>query len=204
MRPTCLVKLFFLFLGTDWSAKIAQRRSCSPWIGLLFLGVPAAIVSIDRLTIDLAMAALCVGYVAARRFLTGWFALFAAGSLCGETGFLLINATGIDRLRAREYRRAVLALLAAAPALLWLLFDVLHTSADPTNLLSLVSLAGLVNRVMHPLAYPFSPAVNAVAQTLDYAALAAVPSLFGVSLASSRKPHSNIRNCFYARCPSCS
>jgi len=174
--PACLVvKLGFLFLGVYWTAEFSQRWSWPAWTGLFFLAVPATIVSIDRLTVDLAMAALCVGYIALRRFSAGWFALLAAGGLCRETGFLLVFAACLDGLRAREYRRAVLAALAAAPALLWLLFDFLHAGSQPADYLSLIPLAGFVNRVAHPYAYPFAPAVNALAQALDYVALAAVP-----------------------------
>ncbi len=117
----CLgVNLVFLFLGSYWTAQIAQRWGWSPWTGLLFLAVPAAIVSIDRLTIDLAMVALCIGYIALRPLSVGWFTLLAAGALCRETGFLPIAAACIGRLRAREYRNAAVAALMAAPGVVWI------------------------------------------------------------------------------------
>jgi len=170
-----IVNLLFLFLGTYWAATIAQRWSWSPWIGLLFLAIPATIVSIDRLTIDLAMAALCVGYIALRRFSVGRFLLLAAGPLCREIGFLLIAAACIDRLRTRDYRNAVLVALTAAPALLWGIFEILHTSSQPTHYLSAIPLAGFVDRILHPYPYRFSLTLNGIAQTLDYVALAAIP-----------------------------
>ena len=46
---------------------LAQRVCATAWsatmCGLLFLLVPAVLVSIDRMTIDLPLAALCVGLV---------------------------------------------------------------------------------------------------------------------------------------------
>jgi hypothetical protein len=170
-----VVNLVFLFLGVYWTAEIAQRWSWSAWTGLLFLTVPATIVSIDRLTIDLAMAALCVGYIALRRFSAGWFVLLAVGGLCRDIGFLLILAACLDGLRVREYRRAGLAVLAAAPGLLWLVFEFLHTSSQPRDYLSLVPLAGFASGVLHPYPYSFAPAMNGLAQALDYLALPAVP-----------------------------
>jgi hypothetical protein len=169
------VNLVFLFLGVYWTAEIAQRWAWPAWTGLLFPTVPATIVSIDRLTIDLAMAAVCVGYIALRRFSAGWFLLLAVGGLCRDIGFLLILAACLDGLRVREYRRAGLAILAAAPGLLWLLFDFLQTSSQPTDYLSLVPLAGFVSRVLHPYPYSFAPALNRIAETFDYVALAAIP-----------------------------
>ena len=55
------VELAFLALGVYWLACYAQSRGLHPAWGLAFFLIPAVAVSLDRMTIDLPLAALCVG-----------------------------------------------------------------------------------------------------------------------------------------------
>ena len=52
------VTIGFVLLGAWWMAQAGR-----PWMALTFALVPAVLVSIDRLTVDVALAALCVGFV---------------------------------------------------------------------------------------------------------------------------------------------
>jgi hypothetical protein len=56
------VVLGFAFLGVYWLALVAARAGLAPEWGLAFVLAPATIVSIDRMTVDIALAALCVGF----------------------------------------------------------------------------------------------------------------------------------------------
>ena len=51
----------FVFGGVCWLASILVRQGRHAVFGLLFLAVPATIVSIDRMTADLAVGALTAG-----------------------------------------------------------------------------------------------------------------------------------------------
>jgi hypothetical protein len=51
-----------LFLGAYWAARYAMECGCKAVWGLGFLLVPAVQVSIDRMTVDLAVAALCCAW----------------------------------------------------------------------------------------------------------------------------------------------
>lgn len=77
-----LVVAAFIFGGVYWlgGLMVEQRRHAA--CGLLFLAVPATIVSIDRMTVDVALAALtaCFAYqLTAGRERGLWFTLAAAG-----------------------------------------------------------------------------------------------------------------------------
>ena len=54
--------LGFLFLGVYWLSRYAAREGRNPEWGLFFCVIPAAATSVERLTIDIALAALCAGY----------------------------------------------------------------------------------------------------------------------------------------------
>ncbi len=46
--------------GVYWLGRLAQVRGYPEWLGLGFVLTPAVLVSIDRLTVDVALAACCV------------------------------------------------------------------------------------------------------------------------------------------------
>lgn len=55
------IELAFLGLGVYWLARYAQQHGLRPAWGLGFFLIPAVAVSLDRMTIDLPLAALCIG-----------------------------------------------------------------------------------------------------------------------------------------------
>ena len=56
------VILGFVFLGVYWLSLVSmQSRIRTAW-GLLFVFMPATLTSIDRMTVDVALAAFAVGF----------------------------------------------------------------------------------------------------------------------------------------------
>lgn len=174
--------LVFVFLGSWWLARFGTPYGWPPrWCALGFLAVPATMISLDRLTVDLAMAALCLGAIAARRnSLESWFIL-AAGALCRETGLLLIAAACFVELRERHWKNLMVTASAAGPAACWHFWVMTHLPPVNAAYLSAVPLAGFIERLFHPPPYPFPFAISALATVLDYVSLAGVGlSLWGL------------------------
>lgn len=119
-----VVVLAFIFLGAYWSAR---RKAV-----LLFLFLPATLLSIENSTIDVALLALCAGFVllhdAPARKLTP---ILVLAPLVRETGALLIAAVVITAVLRKEWRRAAVFALTALPWLAWVWFVWAHTAAKP-------------------------------------------------------------------------
>ena len=172
------VMLAFTGLGAYCLALFSVRLGRSDWFGLLFLLVPATLVGLDRMTVDLALAALCVAYLVARPGSAGWLAVLIGAALCRETGFLLIGAAAL----VRPYRWS--ALFCALPALIWQAFTAAHTAPIPGGMFGPIPLYGLTYRILHPMGYPLEGLRMAVVQTFDYVALLgaamALPALWAL------------------------
>ena len=118
------VVLAFVFLGAWWSA----RRGAV----LLFLFLPATLLSIENSTIDVALLALCAGFVLLHDAPAWKLApILALAPLVRETGALLIAAVVVAALLRKQWRRAALFALTALPWLAWIWFVWAHTAAKP-------------------------------------------------------------------------
>jgi hypothetical protein len=170
------VILCTVFLGAYWLSAYCLLLGIWRGWGATFLLVPATLISVDRMTIDVGLAALCAGFVFFLRKNSQWgiYAVLAAAPLVRETGLILIAAYGLHLLWNRKLRLALLFATTAIPAIAWYFFVQAHTSPYPYDCCSLVPLKGLVERVLHPPFYPFSLVVNWIATIFDYAALAGV------------------------------
>jgi hypothetical protein len=162
-----------LFAGSLGVARLARGRGRSPLWGVCFLLVPAVVSSIDRLTVDIALAALCVWFV---RWADGppWrlSIVLLLAPLVRETGLLLVAAAALAALLGGRHRRAVLFASAALPALAWWAFVHARTAAQDYPL-SLVPLSGILTALTHPMAYAGKPALIArLNQGADALALA--------------------------------
>ena len=177
------VILLGVFLGGYFLSRYSVMLGYSARWGLLFLLIPATLVSIDRLTVDVALAAVCVAFalfVARGQPVVVYGTLVLAG-LIRETGLLLIAGYVIWLLFERKFRRAVLFLTAFAPALGWYLFVEINTDGDTFSVISRLPFQGMAERLLTPYPYPFAVWINAVSTVLDYAALAGI--LVAVALA---------------------
>jgi hypothetical protein len=164
------VVIGFVLLGAYWLGRFTPR-----W-GVLFALVPATLISIDRLTVDVALAACCAGFALYTRQWRPWklYAVLAAAALSRETGLLLVAACVLWLLTGRRFREATLFATAALPAAAWYIFVNLHTTPALFDYLTPVLFSGILTRIFHPAALLASPPIHLLATVLDLLALAGV------------------------------
>ncbi len=107
--------------GIYWLGRYVAFHGRNPAWGLGFLLIPGTLVSIDRLTVDIALIALCaawVWYLQSDSPVRLYLVLVLAG-LTRETGLLLAGACCLHALRERRWRKAALYATAALPSLVW-------------------------------------------------------------------------------------
>lgn len=167
------VTLAFIFLGAYWVGRFLGR----PGWGLAFLGVPSVLVSIDRLTVDAALATLCVGFLVYAREGPPWklYVVLVAAGLARETGLLLMAACCGAALLRKQWRRALTFATAALPTLAWTAYVHLRLPAGGGGVsLCWIPLYGAGHRLLHPPAYPLTASVALAAHALDYLAVAGI------------------------------
>ena len=196
-----------IFGGVYWLGSILVRQGRHAAFGLLFLVVPATIVSIDRMTVDVAMGALTAAL--AYQLISGrdrapalWLTLAAAG-LVRETGLLLALACVLATAYRRDFRKALLWSSAAIPALCWFAYLQFHALPPSAAAAAPVVPAwvvpswqlGLFSRAMHPLQYPYTPTLLLLAHLFDWIALAATAAAAVLGLLRLRATQSgSLRN----------
>jgi len=113
--------LLFLFAGVWLTAKWCALQGFSPWWGLGFIILPGVLISLDRMTVDIALytfVALALVAWKEQRWVWCWVA-GAGAFLARDLGFLLIAAMAGLCLLDKNWKRAGLFAAAALPALLW-------------------------------------------------------------------------------------
>ncbi len=170
-----LVNLFFVFLGTLWLARYSNVLGLPSISGVAFLAVPSVLVSMDRLTVDTALAAFAVGFIFYHSQNRSWAAtiVLALSPLARETGLALAAGQAWFSLRDRNWRLIFLTLISILPFVAWSTFVFFHTYADGTRWLGL-PFFGIVLRSLHPLQYPVTGRWVAAAAAFDYLALIGV------------------------------
>jgi hypothetical protein len=157
--------LLFLGLGAYWFAVLLGRAGVHPLFASLFVVVPVAIVSLDRMLVDLAFAALALGFAVyvqpecpVRLYL-----ILAAAALCREGGLFLFAAWAIHLATLRRFRQIALYATALVPALAWIVW--VRTQIPGGAAIGLgvfVPFRGLIDALVHPRSFPFSAPVVAV------------------------------------------
>ncbi len=152
------LEMLFLALGVYWCARLLIRRGRSPLWGLLFVVVPAALASFDRMLVDGPLTALFAGfllYCEEERWNRVWvLAMLAA--LTRETGLLLPAALVLERLWHRDWRRALWFASSAIPAAAWYAYVAFRLPHDPPiSGLGFPGL-GLLRRLFWLRPYPYS------------------------------------------------
>ena len=150
------IQLVFVFLGAFWLSQYAQSVQRRGAWGLAFLLIPAVAVSLDRMTIDLALAALTIGL--ARYSSCEWQAWYIYPVLCAaplvrETGMVLVAAWCLYSALRRDWWAVMLGTGCALPALAWWAYVQRHTTADGTAWLSRYPFSGILDRTIqgvHP------------------------------------------------------
>ncbi len=169
--------LFFLALGAYWLAILLDRRGLHPMFAALYVVVPVAIISLDRMLVDVALASLALGfavYLKPERPVK-LYLVIAAAALCRESGFILFAAYALRLLTMRCFRQAAALATALIPALAWVFW--VRTQLPGGAALGLQSLApfwGMVQAVLHPRTYQFPLAVVAVIRALYLLQLAGI------------------------------
>lgn len=150
-----LVVLVCVFMGTYWTATYAALAGRSAAWGMAFVLLPAVIISAERMTVDVALAALTAAFAVYGQRERPWalFAVLALASLARETGVLLTLAACVTSAVRKDARRAALALLALAPAAAWYAF--VHTRTRPYDYPTPhVPLSGIVGALRTPTPAP--------------------------------------------------
>jgi hypothetical protein len=149
------VILGWIFLGAYWVARYASACGRSVAWGLGFLLIPAVLMAAERMTVDVAVAALCAGVALhgrGRPTVVLWLLLALAG-LARETGLLLVVAAGAHLLLARRRTDAGLVATASLPAFAW--FGVVAaTTRARAYPFSPWPFSGIVRAFLTPQAYP--------------------------------------------------
>ena len=174
------VILGFVFLGVYWLARAMEIQGRHPAWGLVFALMPGVLVSMDRMTVDVGLAALTAGFVLYSESRWKVLVILACAALTRETGFLLAAGYGVFLLSRRRFGDSIWAAATAVPAMIWYVYVRSHTPPEPPSAFgSFIPLGGWIERVAHPFAYnlPHWPALAAT--ELDYVALAGVALMLG-------------------------
>jgi hypothetical protein len=166
-------------LGAYCLSLFARRHAYPVWLGLLFVLVPAVLISIDRLTIDIALAACAVAFALYTEERAPWklYLVLLAAGLARETGLLLPAACVLHAAGGRRFRAAGVFLSAAIPAVCWYGYVSLHTPPEPRFALP-DFFAGILHRILHPAPYTgYAASVAIWIQAADLLALAGIATV---------------------------
>jgi hypothetical protein len=117
------VVLAFTALGAFW-----LERRARGW-GLAFLAVPATITSLDRMTVDIGLAAFCLA--------PPGIAILTLAPLARDSGICLVAAAAIWHGLNHRWRAAAWSCAAALPAALWALYVRASIPVAETRMLDL-------------------------------------------------------------------
>ena len=194
----------FVWLGAWWLARLAAARGLHPaWGAAAFSLLPATLISVNRMTVDVALAALCAGFVwYAYQDSPRWlFAISVLAPFVRETGVLLTAAGCLYALVNRRWLRAMFFAAAAAPVWFWYRFLGSHLDTGgpytATPHLDGIPFSGF----LHPFLgivqefgqlpdYPLPPVAKHLAQSLDVLALIGVVVATGFAFWQARRARS--------------
>jgi hypothetical protein len=182
--------LAFLFLGSWWLALLLIRLRINPWFAAFYVLVPASLISLDRLVVDLALTSLCLGFAVYASSGEKWklYAVLVAAALCRESGFLLTAAYALHLLALRRFRWSLLFTTAILPAVAWNAYVVLRIPGGPPfELRYFAPLWGLIQALWRPAVYPFGPLTNAAIRAFDSLELAGLILAMAIAFRNLRK-----------------
>jgi hypothetical protein len=174
------VILGFTFLGVYWLTRVMLIQGRHPAWGLMFVLMPAVLVSMDRMTVDVALAALTVGFVLYSDVRWKVLPILVLAALTRETGLLLTAGYGVFLLSRRRFADLVWAAASTLPAIFWYVY--VSRNVPPGSLSGIsgwIPLAGWIERVAHPEVYALPRLQALAAVELDYVALAGIALMLG-------------------------
>lgn len=162
-----------IFLGVYWLSCFSRLHDAPAYFGLAFLAVPAVLVSIERMTVDVALASLAVGFIYFARRGPGWafYAILILAPLARETGIGFTIAASAFSVYGRKWMRAGLEAATALPFAAWAVYVHQNTAGKEHAWGTLVPLAGIFTRSIRPIDWGASKGVVHAAM-LDAVALA--------------------------------
>jgi hypothetical protein len=171
----------FVLLGAYWFSRWAVSVGRHPAWALAFLLIPATLISMDRMTVDVALAAFTIA--CAFYWRTGaWTQLFIVlmlACLVRETGVLLVGGCCLAELLNRRLSRAVIWGTTALPALVWYVFigRVFPEKATHLGMPQWFANgigAGIFRNLHAPPHYPLAPLLDMIARSGDVMSLTAI------------------------------
>jgi hypothetical protein len=170
------IVLGFVALGAFWMGRLGVVAGYGPRSAFAFALVPAVLISVDRLTVDVALAACCVGFVLYLRDSQGvkLYAVLLAAALTRETGLLLIAGYVFWLISGRRIRDAMLFATSALPAACWYVYVSQHTIPAASGFLTPFAFSGMLGRALHPAAIDQAFAIRILVWILDLLALCGV------------------------------
>jgi hypothetical protein len=188
--------LAFLVLGAWWLAQLLARIGSNPWFAVLYLLVPATLISLDRMVTDLALTSLCLGFAVYLKSATRWKLLIVVSlaALCRDTGFFLaiaccIQACRMQNTMPRRFRACLPFLAALIPAVLWYIYVGAHVPLEPMQLP--IPFRGLLGIAFRATPYPFPAPLPAAIASLDWLELAGLFLAIGIGIGGWRKAASD-------------
>jgi hypothetical protein len=174
------VVAIFVLLGAYWLSRWAVLVQLQPAWALAFLLVPATLISIDRMTVDIALAAFTVAMAVYWRSgdWTKLFVVLLLACLARETGALLVGGCCLAELLKRKWIRVALWASSALPALVWYLY-IRRTFTERTHLGVPVWIgrelnAEMFQTIFSPNHYPLAALLDTIARWGDRLSLVAI------------------------------
>jgi hypothetical protein len=175
------VVAMFVLLGAYWLSQWASLSGFHPACGLAFLLVPATLVSMDRMTVDVALAALAIGvaWYSKTESAAKLYTVLAMACLVRETGLLLVAACCLVDLLTKRFKAAAIWATACLPLLGWYLFlrnklAVSGTGGGVPRWTYRRLGPGIIGRLLHPIRYPFTEPMEVLTRSLDVVALTGI------------------------------
>jgi hypothetical protein len=170
----------FVLLGAYWLSRWAVLVGAHPAWAIAFLLLPATLISMDRMTVDVALAALTVAYAVYWKTGSWWklFIVLLLACLVRETGVLLVAGACLFDWINRRFARGVLWASASMPMFAWYWFvhgvfrETTHYGAPAWFLKKLGP--GLFYSLLQPPRYPLPATLEAISRFADVLALAAI------------------------------
>lgn len=185
-----VVVLGFVFLGVYWTARFVERQGLPPYGGVAFLLLPATMISLERMTVDVALCALAAGAAVhlARPPGPALYTLLAILPLARETGVVVAAARAWNRAAGRRLGEAAWAAAAFTPFLAWAGYVHVRAGSDGTAWFG-APFAGLVSRTLAPAVGGIPDAWLRAAAQLEYLGILGVWSAIVLTvIAVRRKP----------------
>jgi hypothetical protein len=161
--------LGFVFFGAYWLAEYCLRFNITPAFAVAFAIVPAVLVSIDRFTVDVALAALCIGFAVETRWRL--FLVLMLAPLSRETGLVLPAAFALHSMFQKNWKGLGMASGALVPYAAWLIYLAKRTTPDFSVVASIVPFKGLVERTIHPVQHALTSSWLRKEAVMDYIAV---------------------------------